>query len=375
MSEPTKILHVISNLGPGGAEKVVLDLAEIQVANGNEVAILSPSDVGVHQVRSTPEGVQMRFLHAESTASEGKKFSKYYSILNFIIKNRDWLREFEVVHLHLTFGAIFGWIFRFLKHNKLQCLIETNHSAGMPMNRVIRRIRVEMTRRFDLVVLVVEDAFWQYEAKRKNLQLEIVPNGIDSSKYSGLTRERPTSPSFVVGTVGMLRADRKPWIFTEIFEEVSNRLSKEKVSFLIVGDGPLREKLNNIFEEKGMTDQVEFFGVSSFPAQQAIEMNVFVSLNVGPLTGMAAIEASFAGVPLVGFQMDPAYQTQAQDWIWSSDNPKEVADQIVTLLNDNKKLNQLTSDQSSHVQANHSLQSVYEQYQNLYRSRSSRKIG
>ena len=61
---PLRILHVISNLSPGGAEKVVLDLAGHQTSAGHEATILSPVDLKTAQVRPTPAGVCMMFLSA-----------------------------------------------------------------------------------------------------------------------------------------------------------------------------------------------------------------------------------------------------------------------------------------------------------------------
>ena len=46
-------------------------------------------------------------------------------------------------------------------------------------------------------------------------------------------------------------------------------------------------------------------------------MNLYVTLNIGKLTGLAAMEAAYSGLPVLGIQLSD-YSTQANDWIWSS---------------------------------------------------------
>lgn len=366
MSDRIKILHIISELTPGGAEKVVLDLAEYQSAQGHSVTILSPYDVGPAQVRSTPDGVAQIYL-ADGAAAKGR-FRKYFAMLRFVVRWRAWINGFDTVHLHLTFGAIFGWIYSLIAGADKSVLIETNHSAGMPMNSRLRRIRVWMARRFDHVALVVEDAYWQEQAADHGIALKIIPNGIDPAQYEVLRKDRRWQTHPIIGTVGMFRADRKPWVFLDIFEAIAKTAPDPKVGFLMVGDGPLLEDITEKFAQKSMQDQVTFFGVSSFPAAQAVEMEIFISLNVGSLTGMAAIEAAFAGVPLVGYQMSPDYTAQADDWIWSSNDAQAIADHVAKLLSDPQQLAKLRTSQSAHVYAHHSLVGVYEKYNALYQS-------
>lgn len=368
MSDHLKILHIISELTPGGAEKVVLDLAEYQSAQGHDVTILSPYNVGPAQVRSTPDGVAQTYLADGDSAAAKGRFRKYFAMLRFIVGQRAWINGFDTVHLHLTFGAIFGWIYSFIAGADQSVLIETNHSAGMPMNSRLRRIRVWMARRFDHVVLVVEDAYWQEQAADQGIALKIIPNGIEPARYELLQQDRTERAHPTIGTVGMFRADRKPWVFLDIFEAIAKTSFGPKVGFLMVGDGPLREDITEKFSKKGMQDQVTFFGVSSFPAAQAVEMEIFISVNVGSLTGMAGIEAAFAGVPLVGYQMSSDYTAQADDWIWSSHDAQAIADHVAILLSDPQQLAQLRARQNAHVYAHHSLVGVYEKYNALYQS-------
>ena len=118
-----RILHVISDLSPGGAEKVVLDLAGHQTIAGHQVTILSPVNLKTTQVRSTPAGVNMMFL---STKTLGR-FAKYQAIWRFIQQNRNLIDAQDVIHLHLTMGTIFGFFYRTIARHAGPIVVETNH--------------------------------------------------------------------------------------------------------------------------------------------------------------------------------------------------------------------------------------------------------
>jgi len=370
---PLRILHVISNLSPGGAEKVVLDLAGHQTSAGHQATILSPVDLKTAQVRPTPAGVCMMFLSATPLG----RFAKYLAIWRFIRQNRTLIDAQDVIHLHLTMGAIFGFFYRIIARHAGPIVVETNHSAGMPMNQHLRRIRRWMAKRFDAVALVVEDDFWRDPKALDTIPVRLIANGMDPAVYQAVPRGlKASGDAPVIGTVGMFREDRTPWIFVDIFAQITRQTKAAGhlvPRFLMVGDGPLLDDVRNRMIKAGLEDIVTFHGVSSFPAEQAATMDIFISLNVGPLTGMAAIEASFTGTPLVGYQMDPEYVADEGDWIWSSSDPERLAAHVVSLLGDTALCDAVKEAQQTHANAHHSLNMVHEKYLDLYQEAKARK--
>ena len=366
---PLSILHVISDLSPGGAEKVVLDLAGYQAAAGHGVTILSPSDMKAAQVRPTPPGVTMLFL---SDTPLGR-FAKYWATWRFIQQNRILIEAQDVVHLHLTLAAVFGFLYRVLAGRGGPAVIETNHSAGMPMNRHLRRARRWMARRFDAVALVVEDEYWRSLKASHGVQVRLIANGMDPAVCESVPRiSKAIGDTPVVGTVGMFRQDRTPWVFVEIFFQIARQAKaagQVPPRFLMVGSGPLLDEVRTQMITIGLGDDVTFYGVSSLPAEQSATMDVFISLNVGHLTGMAAIEASFTGTPLVGYQMDSEYTAAEDDWIWSSSDPTKLSAHVVKLLGDAKLYDTVKKAQLTHVNTHHKLDAVYEKYLDLYKAK------
>lgn len=89
-------------------------------------------------------------------------------------------------------------------------------------------------------------------------------------------------------------------------------------------------------------------------------------MNVGPITGIAGLEAAAQGVPVIALQMLVDYEPSPADWIWSNQDPEKVATEALRLLNDKTARLELAQRQASHVVANHSVQAMANAYEQLY---------
>ena len=358
-----KILHVVSQLTPGGAEKVVLELAGEQARIGHDVSVLTPFDVGASQVCPTPQGVKLRFL----LDSPGSRLAIYWAMLRYLAAKLRETAAFDVIHGHLTFGAAFAFMFRTLHGRKGPVVLETNHSAGMPMNPKVRWVRSQIARKFDEVVLVVDDSYWRQRGTRFGFPVSLIANGIDMAALARIERKDATPARILtVGTVGMFRADRVPAVLVEIFQNVYRQFGDASLEFLWVGGGALFDTVRHAVDATELRRRMTFFGVSKLPAEQAASMDVFVSLNVGPLTGLGAIEAAAIGTPLVGYQIDSAYTMKDGDWIWSSHDTTLVAGKVVELLRDKIEARATANRQRAHVIAHYSLESACSAYEAIY---------
>ena len=131
-----KITHVLSCLKKGGGERVVVELANIGAQKGNAITIIAgwPVDRDYLQKNIDP-GVTVKFIgHSRNIA--------YLKIIPWIIKNRKRLYNEDVLHCHLTFGAVFGSIAHILLKNILRkkspVIVETYHAVGMPIPKFNR---------------------------------------------------------------------------------------------------------------------------------------------------------------------------------------------------------------------------------------------
>lgn len=379
-----KITHVLPLLTKGGGERVAVDLANQAVRDGHEVAIIATYPVDPAQLRDSlhPE---VRVLYVSDAAVS--KIRVYLSILPWLWRYRSWLVEQDILHCHLTYGAVFGTavrFFRFVFHSQRPVIVETYHSVGMPVSALFRWVHTKMAASFDAFALVAEDEYWSSFIKRRpKLLSTVIFNGIsfnslvDIGADAKLTYRRevgiPDECRYVVGTLGRLRPDRKPWLYLPIFAEIVSAFGSE-VHFVVAGDGSEYGRMRSLIAEHGLEKQVHLPGLIMEPQLPISIMDLYLTLNVGAVTGIAALEAAYSCVPVLAIQLLSNYRAQPEDWIWSDINLSEIAKKAIELLSHPLDRKAIAKRQEAYVRSHHTVESMVLSYNALYRAAIKRHL-
>jgi glycosyltransferase involved in cell wall biosynthesis len=367
-----KIVHVIPALTKGGAERVLVELANHAAANGHDVTVLAAiaAPPALLADRLLP-GVSQRFVAPRSRRAR----SAYAHVLPWILRNRRWLLDQDIVHCHLTFGGVFGALlqtFRKSLRRRRPAVIETYHAVGMKIPASKRRFHAALLRRRDAVALMAEDAYWRgFSAKRGSRPLRLIPNGISQLSPpadEALNRYRRgigiPGRAAVVATIGRLKYERRPDLLLRAFATIAE--IRSNAHFLLGGEGPERERLLKEAKRLGLASRVHLPGLVQDPGQPIGIADLYLTVNVGPTTGVAAIEATFAGVPALALQLDGDYRVGADDWIPSWTDPDELGRQAAELLADDAALKRLAMEQQRHARDHHGVDAMARAYERLY---------
>jgi glycosyltransferase involved in cell wall biosynthesis len=107
-------------------------------------------------------------------------------------------------------------------------------------------------------------------------------------------------------------------------------------------------------------------GLVQDPYAFLVALDLYVTLNVEETTGIAGLEAVFAGVPVIGIQLSQKYSRGKKDWIWSDEDPKIVGRQIAKYLMDSKQLPVIANSQFTLAKEKYSIDRMLDEYLNLY---------
>jgi glycosyltransferase involved in cell wall biosynthesis len=369
-----KIVHVLSALTKGGGERVVVELANKAAEKGDDITILAAWPVNPEFLQnSINTNVKVRFV--------GKtKKSAYFKIIIWIIRNRSWLSSCDVLHCHLTFGAVFGSITKlilkkiFLKRKPI--IVETYHAVGMPIPKFNRWVHSRMALMRDGLVLMAKDPYWNsFIERHPGLTYNLIPNGIamlttykteerrqEFKKKMGISH----NCKFLIGTVGMLRPDRKPDLYIPICKDIYTALGND-AHFVLGGDGVELENIKSLISEYKLSDTVHMPGLIKVAADTISNLDVYVSVSVGKTTGISMIEAAMCKVPVVGIQLIKDYTATAGDWVWSHNNLAKVADRIIFLLQNEEERKKLANKQYEYVANNFTSDAMYKSYDAFYK--------
>ncbi len=176
--------------------------------------------------------------------------------------------------------------------------------------------------------------------------VSIIPSGIDLVRYSHNPSRRwigAKQSALGLGDeelrlifVGRLAKEKNVDELLELFE----RCRDLPVKMVIVGDGPVREKLEVHAKMLGITDKVIFTGMVN-PAEVGEYYHigdVFVNASTSETQGLTYVEAMAAGLPML-CKRDECLEGIVKDGVngWQYGDDSDFRDHIITLL-DNPEL-------------------------------------
>jgi len=303
---------------------------------------------------------------------------RYLKLFVWLYQARNWIFSFDIIHCHLAFGSVAGTMIKILRafyDKKQPAVIETYHAVGMPISRLKRLFSGILSSERDGLALMAMDFWWyRYLEKNPDLCSSVILNGIRKParpspnnilayrKNAGI----PQSARWVVGTVGRLAPERRPLAYLPIFAEV-HKLSWDQVHFLIAGAGPHLQKLKDAIQRHQLSRQVHLPGIALDPRLPMSVMDLYITLNIGSVTGVAALEAVALNVPVLARQELLDYQTQVTDWIWSNQSPQLLAKEIVKLLKNRKYRKDVARKQKTFFTNHHTIDVMASGYYELYR--------
>ena len=367
-----RITHVIPALTKGGAEKLVVDLANEACKRGHKASIIVGFEVDRRlNADRIADGVELRAV----SPAAGGKWSAYLRMPLWIWRNREWLFAQDVIHCHLTYAALFGSLvkmFRAVLGSKSPAIVETFHGVGMPIRDRQKLIASSLASGRDGFALMARDDFWQnFVDQHPNMPHAMIANGIAfdesaSAEEASAWREQYgiDRDAVMVGTIGRLRAERRPDLILAAFARVAH--ARPDVRYVMAGDGPLTDEVRQQADALGIGDKVVLPGLIVDPAPILANLSAYLTMNVGEITGLAGLEAAAQAVPTLAIQMQDSYANGHHDWIWSDRRAEAVGDEIVRLLNSPGDRATLGKRQQNHVHAAHGIEATQTAYEALY---------
>jgi glycosyltransferase involved in cell wall biosynthesis len=283
----------ISEMGVGGAEKMVVESLRDAARRGDTLGLLA----GPGRLDAELEGLEVERM-ALPTARTTRALLRAAGV------TARFTRHFapDLIHAHnvrVTATCRIGA--QLARPLSRPPLLATYH--GVPHEEVASAAR--LLRLADFVVCVSDDLRIQLEkggvASRR---LAVIPNGVpDAEPLSRSQRDRIdaefefSESTPVVSVVGRLVPQKAHDRFLRAAVEVKRRLPETR--FLIIGDGELRREMEQLAAELGLGGEVRFTGIRDDAAELIARSDLLVFSSVWEGLSIAALEALARGVPVI----------------------------------------------------------------------------
>lgn len=295
MGEPIRVLHVVTYMGRGGLETMIMnyyrniDRSKVQF------------DFLTHR--------QERWDYDDEIESLGGRiyrlprlnpFSpKYLNALDNFFEEH---KEYKIVHCHQD--CLSGIALKYAKKNGVPFTIAHSHSSNQNKNLkyLIKLIAKKNIGKYSdkLFACGKEAGEWMFSTT----DFTILNNAIDTKRYIyneekalEMKEKLGIKDKLVVGHVGRFRKEKNHNFIIDVFKEVI-KINEESV-LLLIGDGELMDSIKNKVKNLGLEDKVMFLGARDDvnDLMQAMDVFLFPSLYEG--FGMVLLEAQASGLKCI----------------------------------------------------------------------------
>jgi len=260
----------------------------------------------------------------------------------------------------------------------VRAIVRTHHGKGMIGSSVKHNIMERINGRYlsDAAVAVSNDlkrylvGFGLGEEK-----IAVIHNGIDrrpsldSNKIESLRRDLKIGRGEkIVGTVGRLVPVKDHKTFIEAAKLILE--NEPCTGFMIVGDGPLRARLEQQAREAGIDSRVRFTGFRSDVHELLNIFDVFALTSIHEGIPMALLEAIAIGKPVVATSVGGVVEIvvdKRSGLLVEPENPQSFAGACIRVLRDGNLRESLSENAAATVKEKFTLAASVGLTQELYR--------
>ena len=327
-SGPT-IVHVLTTVQHGGAERVVLELARRQRDLGANASVICLQQLGELTPVFEAAGLPVSLVPGSGRPGALRMAWRLGGLLRTTTPTP------TVVHTHNAAPQIAAGLGQYLRRWRRSgaVLVHTEHGRLASIRPALLRWRRVAIAEFDAVVAVSADA--QAQLLQYGIQsatgVSVILNGVDLTRF--VVHSGVRSPGAQVVHVGRLDRVKGQDVLLSAMPTVRTLVPAVRLS--IVGYGPMRSDLEAQARALGVADIVEFVGavVDVRPLLQSADVFVLPSRSEG--ISLALLEAMATGLAVVATDVGGNREVLRSGNIGQlvpTERPDELAAAIVELL-------------------------------------------
>ncbi|WP_117882565.1 glycosyltransferase family 4 protein [Aureibaculum luteum] len=341
-----KIVLVTPLLDLGGGQRYVSEMANYWSSKGHSVSIIVlRGGKPFYSINSDVKIIKLCLC-------KGIRIKKAVGIVKSFIKLRKTIKEIQpdFVLSILSSTNIFTLIStRFLN---VRVFVRDAMSPFRKRSKKERFLRKLLYKKADGVILLTKIAKDFVEAETGATNVKVIHNPVSHvNKFNDIKKEK------IVITAGRLTSVKAQHFILE----ACAKINKSDWTFVILGEGELREKLNNQIESLGIKNRVLMPGAVKNLDLWLNKSMIFVSTSISEAWGNAICEAMAVGLPVVSFDCDVGPREMIDDgengFLVPVGDVDLFTKKIVLLMND-KNLRNKFSVNTEEIQRKFSIDAI-----------------
>ncbi|MBU1086848.1 MAG: glycosyltransferase family 4 protein [Candidatus Omnitrophica bacterium] len=336
-----RILHIITNLALGGAQKNALYIsANLNPEKYEKYFISAPSGFLYDDIAAQNKSINFQFLKClKRRISPIQDVRAFFFLARYLKQNK-----ISIVHTHSSKAGIIGrWAAKFAQ---VPIIIHSVHGwsfndyLAWPVKAgyvLLERLTALVTTRF---IAVSENDINKGLANKIGTaeKYALIRYGIEINKFDQAASQIPSREKPRVGMIACLKPQKKPLDFIKAAAIISQK--NKNIEFICIGDGVLRPKLAKEIQRNNLNEQVKILGWRADIPELLAGINMLVLSSLWEGLPIAILEAMAAARPVIAYDTDgiiEAVQHGQTGYLVAQGDFIGLAEQIQKLL-DNPRL-------------------------------------
>lgn len=339
-----KILHIINDLGSGGAEKLIEETLPIMKKNHNvnvEILLLSKKN-NVFYSKLKQNNIKINVIGTDNIYN----FLNLFSIRKFIKKN-----NFDIIHSHLFPTIYWVSLASMTLINKKYKLILTEHSTNNRRRsyNFFRLIDKFIYNEYDKVISIsknTQDNLLNWLKLEENNKFTIIENGIDISKFNNAKPYQKNEicsecsrDNIFLTMIGRFshQKDQKTLI-------KSLKYLDDNIHLLLVGRGDLLENHKKYVKKVNLDNRVHFLGFRNDVDRILKSSDIVILSSYWEGFGLAAVEGMASNKPVIVSDVKGLKEiVNGFGLLFEQGNEKELSFLINKLISDQDFYNEISN--------------------------------
>ncbi|MGL5052876.1 MAG: glycosyltransferase [Cetobacterium sp.] len=322
-----KIAIINHNLGSGGAEKLIYDMAlELQVKKIDFSIILLTSIGDIYGKKLIKEGIDVKFLSAKNDVYSPKNIYRLIKIL----------QKYDIVHVHTYLSQL--WVaFASIFLSKLKKYILTEHSTNNRRRdkKYFRILDRWMYSKYSIIVSISDKVQEELQKWIKiNSNYKVIKNGINIEKYLNAVPKKRSEFNLKDEDKLICQVARFIPLKNQETTVEALRLLPKNYKIIFLGEGEKKEKIKSLAHKYELEERVKFLGYRS-DVPEIIKM-CDISVLTSEYEGLpiSAIEAMFLN-PFIGSDVSGIKDlVKEKELLFKYQDNKELSKLIKKILED-----------------------------------------
>ncbi len=346
MSNKINLLHLITGLGVGGAERVVLDLAKNADKSKFNIYVVSLSKKIEMLNDFKRENIEVVSLQKDNSY---KDFFQIVLFLNRYIKEHN----INIIHAHMTHSMIIAVVIKFM--NPKVKIVFTSHNVQFGAKH--REVIIYLLKFFRNEDILFSDKQIS-SIYRKNFK--IIPNGVDVTLYQA---KKKKLDKFTFLSVGRLEPVKNHLHLLRCAKALKEK--NYEFQILIAGQGKQYEKLEKYIQLNHLNSYVTLLGLHFDIAGLMMKSHAFALPSLWEGLPIVLLEAGASSLPVISTPVGtiPSLLDESNGYLTTEDKFCDTMEHVINYYEEAKLKATALYEKVIHE---YSIESVVKKHEALY---------